>query len=74
MESELISRDEFPQLLNSIYLDNAGAALYNKSHVDNVSEILKNSLLTNPHSGADDESGAIYHELKQRLRWNYFSE
>ena len=69
MLSELLSRDEFPQLSGSVYLDNAGAALYNSSHVEQVSKILQNTLLTNPHSGADDESGAIYHELKHRLRF-----
>lgn len=63
----LVNRDEFPQLKNKIiYLDNAGSALYNKTHVNRYSELLKNTFLTNPHSGSDDESSSIELELKFR--------
>ena len=51
-----MARDEFPQLSstnrNITYLDNAGAALYSRSHVDLFAQAMKNTFLTNPHSGS----------------------
>ena len=44
-------RNEFPQLGEKIYLDNAAAALYSKTHVTRIMEMMQSELLSNPHSG-----------------------
>ena len=59
--AELVNRDEFPQLTIPsrdviTYMDNAGAALYNRSHIDHFAAQMKQTFLSNPHSGADDAS------------------
>ena len=49
--SKSSKREEFPQLGDKIYLDNAAAALYSKTHVTRITEMMQAELLSNPHSG-----------------------
>lgn len=47
---------EFARLKNCNYLDNAGAALYAESQIEQISEVLTTSCFFNPHTSKSSEN------------------
>ena len=65
MISEQLFCYNLSKTVERVYLDNAAAALYSKSHVEKYCDLMKNELLSNPHSGG--LSGLASLDMKNEL-------
>lgn len=57
------------QFLDIVYLDHAGATLYAKSQVEDLTKYLTSTVLGNPHSR--NGSSKLSTELIDNVRWRY---